>query len=218
VTERDLEALQAAWAALPPNAPGPECTPPEAIWDAVAGNRSEREVQAMLAHSLGCADCSALWRLAHDLRGASERSSAPSAVIPLRRPAPVRWLIGAGALVAALLALMLVPRGGPRETSPVVRGTEVAVLRADPETASVDRAHAVLRWMGAPEGSRYTVVVSTRDLTVLFRKSGLVASQLELPPETLSTVPPGEEIVWRVEAITPGGRRISSGAFLSRLR
>ncbi len=62
------------------------------------------------------------------------------------------------------------------------------------------------------------MVVSKRDLTVLYRKSGLVTSELELPAEALTDVPAGGEIVWRVEAIAPGGRRISSEAFLSRVQ
>jgi hypothetical protein len=219
LTEREIEALRAAWAALPPDAPGPDCAPPEAIWEAVAGNRPAAEVRAMLAHSLGCADCSALWRLARELNSAGQESPAPSpVVVPVRRAPARRWLAGAGALAAAaVLALLLVPRAGLRETTPVVRGTEDAVLRADPATGTLDRAHPVLRWTGAPEGSRYTVVVSTRDLTVLYRRSGLAAPELELPPETLSAIPPGEDVVWRVEAIAAGGRRISSGAFLSRV-
>ena len=58
---------------------------------------------------------------------------------------------------------------------------------------------------------------STRDLTVLYRRSGVVGTELEVPPEALSGVAPGTEVVWRVEAITPGGRRISSEAFVSRV-
>jgi hypothetical protein len=92
------------------------------------------------------------------------------------------------------------------------------VLRADPATSTLDRRHPVLRWTGAPEGSRYTVVVSTRDLTVLYRRSGVVANELELPPDTLSGVAPGGEIFWRIEAIAPGGRRAASEAFVSRVQ
>jgi hypothetical protein len=62
------------------------------------------------------------------------------------------------------------------------------------------------------------VVVSTRDLTVLYRRSGVVATQLELPSGTLAGVPSGAEIVWRVEAIAPGGSRISSETFISRVQ
>jgi hypothetical protein len=220
MSDEELEKLRAAWAALPPGAPGPDCSPSEAIWEAVAGNRPEAEVRAMLTHALGCADCSALWRLARELSSAGQDEAAvrPPEVRALARPARTRWLVGAGTLAAAaVLALLLVPRSGPRETSPVLRGAEDAGLRADATTATIDRQHPVLRWSGAPEGSRYSVVVSTRDLTVLYRKTGIPASEAEIPVEALSAVPAGADIVWRVEAITPGGHRLASGAFLSRV-
>jgi len=171
----------------------------------------------MLAHSIGCADCAALWRLAHELQTTDRAQVSPAPVVPLRSR-NWRWLAGGGALAAAaVLALVLVPRAGQREASPVVRGRDDGLLRQDPAAGTLDRAHPVLRWSGAPEGSRYSVVVSARDLTLLYRKSGLDTPELEIPAEVLTGVPPGGDVVWRVEAIAPGGRRITSGAFLSRL-
>lgn len=67
-------------------------------------------------------------------------------------------------------------------------------------------------------GPRYTVVVSTRDPPVLYRRSGVVATRLDLPSRTLAGVPSGAEIVWRVEGIVPGGSRISSETFVSRVQ
>ena len=126
--------------------------------------------------------------------------------------------MGAGTLAAAaVLAFVLLPRPGTRETSPIVRGGNEPSLRAAPGAELLARSHPVLRWTGAPYGSRYSVVVSTRDLTVLYRKSGLTIPELEIPAEALSGVPAGTDLVWRVEAIAPGGHRLSSGAFLSRL-
>lgn len=175
----------------------------------------------MLAHSIQCPDCSALWRLARELH-VSAGDVAPAAVAevaPLRRMRPARWVAAVGAMAAAAaVALVLLPRGTGRAPDAVVRGTEGTMLRADPATSTLDRRHPVLRWSGAPEGSRYTVVVSTRDLTVLYRRSGVVASELELPPDALSGLPPGGEIVWRIEAIGPGGRRTASEAFVSRVQ
>ena len=37
-------------------------------------------------------------------------------------------------------------------------------------------------------------------------------------PDALSGLPPGGEIVWRIEAIGPGGRRTASEAFVSRVQ
>jgi hypothetical protein len=220
VSDRELDTLRAAWAARSPTSPGPDCPPAEAIWEAVAGGRPESEARTMLAHSIQCPDCSALWRLARDLH-VSAGDVAPAAVaevVPLQRRRPVRWVAAVGALAAAAaLVLVLLPRES-LAPDPVVRGTEATVLRADPATSTLDRRHPVLRWTGAPEGSRYTVVVSTRDLTVLYRRSGVVANELELPPDALSGVAPGGEIFWRIEAIAPGGRRAASEAFVSRVQ
>ncbi len=156
---------------------------------------------------------------AHRQRGlsaAGAEAGAPAPVIPLARFRPARWLAGAGALAAAaVIAFVLLPR--PVETPPTVRGVNEPMLRPAPGAGPLSRTHPVLRWTGAPYGSRYSVVVSTRDLTVLYRKSGLIAPELEIPPEALSGVPARADLVWRVEAIAPGGHRLSSGAFLSRL-
>jgi hypothetical protein len=113
---------------------------------------------------------------------------------------------------------VLLPRTGRHVPTPVARGTDGPVLLADPATRELDRAHPVLRWSGAPEGSRYAVVVSTRDLTVLYRQSGLAQTEVVLPPDALSGIPAGGEFLWRVEASSPGGRHTSSEAFSSHLR
>jgi hypothetical protein len=219
MSEPELETLRAAWAARAPSSPGPGCPAPDAIWEAVAGDRPEAEVRAMLEHSLQCADCSALWRLARELHGAagSLRPTAQGDVVPFRSRS-TRWIAVAGLAAAAALTFVLLPRTGRNVPAPVVRGTDGTVLLADPATRKLDRAHPVLRWSGAPEGSRYTVVVSTRDLTVLYSRSGVAQSELALPPEALSAIPPGGEVVWRVEAIAPGGRHTSSEAFVSQVQ
>ena len=219
MSDRELSSLRDAWATREPRTPGPDCPAAEAIWDAVVGKRPESEVRTMLSHSLECADCSALWRLARELHGAAgDLATAGGDVVPLSRGRPSRWVAVVGALAAAAaVVLVFLPRTAGHRSDPVIRGTEGTTLRADPATATLDRGHPVLRWSGAPEGSRYTVVVSTRDLTVLYRRSGVVGTELELPPEALAGVNPGTEIVWRIEAIAPGGRRISSEAFVSRV-
>ena len=219
MSDQDLDTLRAAWAARAPTAPGPDCPAPDAIWDAVAGHRPEGEVRAMLAHSLQCPDCSALWRLARELHeGAGTlHSTARGDVVPLR-PRPSRWIALAGLAAAAAVTLVLVPRMGRQAPTPVVRGTDGPVLIAAPATRELDRAHPVLRWSGAPEGSRYTVVVSRRDLTILYSRSGVAQSELALPPDALSAIPAGGEVVWRVEAIAPGGRHTSSEAFVSQVQ
>jgi hypothetical protein len=220
MTDAELESLRAAWAALPPSERPSGCSSTDDIWEAVAGHRTEEVVRGLLAHSVACADCSALWRLAHELAAAAGIPEAAAAEGSPRRPSPWpgRWVAGAAALAAAaVLAVALLPRLAGRHEPPVVRGAEAEMLRAAAGSRTLGRAHPVLRWTGAPEGSRYAVTVSTSDLTVLYRRSGLTVPELELPPGALSGVPPGGEVVWRVEAMLPDGRRMTSGAFLTRV-
>src|SRR5262249_13180892 len=97
MSDTELETLRAAWAARAPTSPGPECPAPDAIWEAVAGDRPEAEVRAMIEHSLQCADCSALWRLARELHGAAGtlRPTPQGDVVPFRSRS-TRWIAVAG--------------------------------------------------------------------------------------------------------------------------
>jgi hypothetical protein len=218
MSDAELEQLRTAWAALPPGGRLSGCAPPEEIWEAVLGQRDEAQVRALLEHSVRCSDCAALWRLAHELGGAAlALEASPAAPATLRR-LPRRWAVAGGALAAAaLLAGVLWPRASVAPEGPVLRGGDAEALRSVLDNLPLKRAHPVLRWTGAPEGSRYTATVSTRDLTVLFRASGLAAPEVELPPAALSSLAPGAEVVWRVEATLPDGRRLSSGAILTRV-
>jgi hypothetical protein len=218
MSDAELEMLRAAWASIPPGNRLPGCAPPEEIWEAVLGQRSEAQARVLLEHSVGCSDCAALWRLAHELSAAADAvEPKPSSAEPARRSL-VRWAAPAGALAAAaLLAVVLWPRLSVPPEGPVLRGSESEGLRSEGGDVPLERAHPVLRWTGAPEGSRYTVTVSRRDLTVLYWASGLASPQVELPPAALSALPPGAEVVWRVEANLPDGRHLTSGAFLRRV-
>jgi hypothetical protein len=216
MSEPDNEQLREMWAALPGGEPVPGCAPPEEIWTAVQGEASQAQVRALLQHSLLCAECATLWRLARELSAV-----APAASLPVSLQAWTtgrRWLLGGGALAAAaILAVAFWPVAAPRQDSVVLRGNESAALRPVPGEEVLQRAHPILRWTGAPAGSRYGVSVSTQDLTMLYRASGLSTPEVELPAAALAPLPPGATVVWRVEATLPDGRVLKSTAFLSRL-
>ena len=221
MTEGELERLRAAWASLPPSERTPGCAPPEEIWAAAQGDYAGERARTLLEHAIGCADCATLWRLARELSaapgaaGASERSdAAPAQLFPFRRPLAV----GAGLLAAAAVLFVLVPRLSPPRRPPAeLRGTGGAELRMAPGSESVFRNRAILRWTGAPPGSRYAITVSTSDLTVLFRASGFTATEVEVPTSAFAALPTGSQVLWRIEAILPDGSRLSSPAFLTRV-
>ncbi len=213
MSDEELEGLRATWAELPRGEPLPGCAAPEEIWEAVQGECPEARLSALLQHSITCSDCATLWRLARALDEAARPAVAP---LPLR-PRRAVWLAAAGALAAAaVLAVALWP-GPPRQDSAALRGSEAALLKPTAGEDVLPRAHPVLRWTGAPEGSHYSVSVSTEDLTMLYRTSGLSTAEVELPPAALGGVPAGGTVVWRVEATLPDGRVVKSMAFLSRL-
>ena len=216
----ELERLRGAWASLAHDEGSVGCASPDQIWEAVAGRLPEEQVRDLLSHSLTCADCSALWRLAREMASAAgETGTLAPQVEPVPFHRRARGLLGAGALAAAAIAaLAIVPRLAARQEAPVIRGPEESVLQPDPSTLSLDRNRPILRWSGAPEGSRYAVTVSTPDLTVLVQRNGLLSPELELPEKALLSVAPDSQVVWRVEAILPDGRRITSRAFLSRVK
>ena len=223
MTDAELERLRSAWAAMPPSERGAGCAPPDEIWAAVQGERSDDRARTLIEHAIGCADCATLWRLARELSvapataGAEERPTpvpAPARVLPFRRP----LVVGAGLLAAAAVLLVLVPRVSPPGGPPAeLRGTGGAELRMAPGTESVFRNRATLRWTGAPPGSRYAITVSTPDLTILFRATGLTATEVVVPADALAAVPSGSQVLWRIEAILPDGTRLASPAFMSRI-
>jgi hypothetical protein len=221
--DAELERLRTAWASLPPSERGPGCAPPEEIWAAVQGEHPGERARTLIEHAVGCADCATLWRLARELSAAPADADAPERSLAAQKPARVlpfrrAVAVGAGLLAAAVVAFVLVPRLSPPAGPPAeLRGTGGAELRMAPGTESVFRNRATLRWTGAPPGSRYAITVSTSDLTVLFRASGLTATEVEVPATALAGVPVGSQVLWRIEAILPDGTRLASPAFLTRI-
>jgi hypothetical protein len=206
--------LRASWLSLH-GEPLSGCAPPLEIWEAVQGHGNEADVRALLEHSVACADCATLWRLARELTTAPGEVSTPFPLWShLWRP---RWVASGVALaaVAAVFAFSFAPRLARRDAT-VVRGSESEALSPAGKVV-LERAHPVLRWTGAPDGSRYAVTVSTSDLTILFRATDLLNPELELPSGVVAAVPAGGTVVWRVEATLVDGRRLRSKAFLSRL-
>ena len=57
MTDAELERLRSAWAAMPPSERGAGCAPPDEIWAAVQGERSDDRARMLIEHAIGCADC-----------------------------------------------------------------------------------------------------------------------------------------------------------------
>ena len=75
-----------------------------------------------------------------------------------------------------------------------------------------------LRWTPAPAGSRYDVRVTTEDLRVIATANDLVAAEFALEPGQLAGLVPGSRVLWQVDAVLPGGARVSSPTFVVTVR
>jgi hypothetical protein len=102
-----------------------------------------------------------------------------------------------------------------RESPPVtLRSGQEAAIRSLLEPGQrLSRDGFVLRWSGAPEGSTYTVQVVTANLDSLDEARGLAAAEYRVPPEKLSGLPAGAQVLWRVEARGPDGAHLDSATF-----
>jgi hypothetical protein len=192
-------------------AAGSGCVAAAQLLDAARGELPPEEARAVLSHAVGCGACGACLRVARELL--RELGEAPA-----QEPAVRRWHLPAlGAALAAAAAIALIPwsRRSP-PLPPATRAVEEAPLHALSAEA-LPRARFVLRWTAAGEGARYSLTVTTRDLSLVHERTGLAATEDVVPETALKNLPAGALLGWTVEALLPGGKRISSPAFLVRL-
>lgn len=211
------EAFQARTGGPPP---GTACPDPGRIYDAARGALLPGETREVVEHLALCPDCAEAWRLAvafEEEAGAAEEP-APVTARPAWRP---RLVAVAATLVAAALAaglwwsVVTVP-----EQAPIYRAAgEAEIVSLLPEGQPLDREAPVLRWRlepeAVPEGTTYDVLVSTEALEPVAEATELEEPRYELLEEALADLTAGARLLWRVEATTPDGRRISSPTFVT---
>lgn len=213
------EDLGSAFASLSVSAvAGPDCPPPEAIWDAVTGAASPVRAAEIVEHTSRCFACAEAWRLAREL---GARPVAGSGALPARRgflgAGPGRWTaLAAMAVLAAGLGFFVVLR---RAAPPIVMraGEEAAIHSLVPESTPLSREDCILRWSAPAAGARYTVRVGTEDLSPVALVERLELAEYSIPAKDLEKIPSGSVIVWQVEAVLPDGRRVASPGFRNRL-
>lgn len=213
------EAFQARTGGPPP---GTACPEPGRIYDAARGALPPHEIREVVEHLALCPDCAEAWRLAaafEDEAGAGEEPVSVRA----RSPWYLRPVAAAATLVLAALAaglwwtVVTVP-----DEPPVYRAAgEAEIVSLLSEGEPLRRNEAVLRWRlgqdGAPEGTTYDLVVSGEDLQPLAEADELGEPSYQVPTEALESLPPGAQILWRVEAHLPDGRSARSPTFTTPL-
>ena len=169
----------------------------------------------LLLHLGECGACAAAWRVAREM---ARDSAAGAEVSPHRgawRSARLRWGAAAALLIAA--AALGVPFTGPWTTEPPVyraqEGYRLAPAGEDGET--LPRDSFVLLWTPGPAGSTYDVRVTSAELDLLARGSGLEQARFQVPEAALVELPSGARVFWQVTAHLPDGRRVDSASFLA---
>ena len=202
---------------------GTACPEPGRIFDAARRALPPGETREMVEHLAVCPDCAEAWRLAAAFEEEGRSGEAPASAAS-RSPWYLRPVAAAAALVLAALAaglwwtVVTVP-----EEAPVYRAAgELEIRSLLPEGEPLARDAAVLRWRlggdGAPEGTTYDLLVSTSDLALVAEVGDFEEPQYELEDEALANLPSGAELLWRVEATTPDGRRITSPTFVTPIQ
>lgn len=195
----------------------PETHPsPERIYDAVRGKLPPAELRAIVEHLAECPDCAEEWRLAVAFE---EEGGASAPAVPSQRGFP-RLVAVAATVLVALLGVGLWWTTFRAPEAPVYRAAgdaEIVSLLAEGDP--LDRDEPVLRWeVAEPEaadGTTYDLLVTTADLEMVAEASDLPEPRYEIPSEALAELPPGTGLLWRVEALSPDGSRVTSPTFVT---
>lgn len=213
-----IEELARAWSAadaaeLAASAPAGDA---ERIWRAAAGEASGDEVRRVVLEAATEPATALALRLARELgAGAEADAAALEAAAPPPSTRPLWRLWPAAAAVAVVLAAVVGLRWlAPGPTPPPAwRTGETAAALIDPgeEGAVKSRRAFTLRWRAdlLPE-ARYTVRVTTSDLTPVHEAVDLEVPEATVPESALAAFPAGTTLYWQVEARTPDGRLFTS--------
>lgn len=186
---------------------------PARIWAAAAGELSAEETAAIVDRMAVDPTLAEEWRLAREL------GAAPDAEViqfPRWRSVGIGLALAAALLLGVRAALPTDPIGpDPAEFRD---GEDVTITSALEADDALPRDAFTLRWAGAPEGSRYSLRVSTADLTAVDSVRGLDAPTWTIPAEKLVGLADGDALLWQVAVQLPDGGAARSATFTTRLR
>jgi hypothetical protein len=211
----DVARLRQAFAALRDDGTS-EPVDSERIFEALHGDLSADERQAVVEQLLTSPAAAESWRLARELAPEPGADARVERTLDARRPAAWRWMSAAAAvLVAAGLGWQITQwRAGDE---PVYRSVDPrAIASALPAGSEISRAQPVLRWTGI-DGARYRVRVLDADLQLLEESPETSAREYALSPDSLARIPPAGQFLWQVEARIPGEVIVTSPTFMNRV-
>jgi hypothetical protein len=187
------------------------------LWLAVSGELPPDDRRELVDRMASDAACAEAWRVAHELWQASQ-AHAGGLIGPDRI---VRWpsnwlLVAATFLIATTIGVASLLKGPPADEFRASPGYIVSSL-VQAETP-LPRDAFRLQWTPAPEGARYQVRVTTEDLQVLATAADLSVAELIVQPAALARVSNGATVFWQVDVLLPTGERMTSPAFVARVR
>lgn len=194
---------------------------PERIWAAVHGELAPEECVTIIDRLHKDPALALEWRLALALREGESKAASRAA------NGGRYWVIGALALAAASVLLIVLPRDGstPRssgvevDSGQTLREAELdAAIQSELVEPSLPAAAFELRWTAVPGALRYELQVTTQALDPVFTARDLSDNRALVPASELELLAPGTELIWRVTAVMPDGQRRSSPALSVSLR
>lgn len=215
----DLERLRAAMAAAPVEPGAAADVAPDAgrIFDAVHGELSDTERQALVDQLWRDPDAAEAWRLARELEPPVPASTRLTTSGGSGRGAPWRGMgLAAGLALAVGVAWQLAPW---RSTdSPVYRSSERSEIASLlPQGTPLSRTAPTLRWTPI-DGAQYRVRVLTADLQPLVEAERLTVAEYTLPAAVVAGLPANAPLLWQVEAVRAGAATVVSPTFSLQLQ
>jgi hypothetical protein len=187
------------------------------IWLAVSGELPAGDRRGLVDRMASDAACAEAWRAAHELWQASQ-AHAGVMVAPDRMGRwPSRWLLAAATfLIATSIGVVSLLDKPPADEFRASPGYIVSSL-VQAETP-LPRDGFRLQWTPGPEGARYRIRVTTEDLQVLATASDLTVAEFIVQPTALARLSNGSSVFWQVDVLLATGERMTSPAFVARVR
>ena len=212
---------------------------PETLWAVMRGKADSDAVAEIVERLRDDPDLREEWALAQSFADAAEREETETetgmnvvarAVEPEEsdgaEPAPAAnagsyrtWLMVAAVAAAVLLAVLLTRKDpidyqdDPRQ----MRDGDADGIKSL-VTETLPRSSPLLRWSTVENARHYKLSVTTQSLKPVFERAGLTATELEIPADSLASVPVGAKLLWRVEASMPDGTKRRSTTFTVELQ
>jgi hypothetical protein len=186
----------------------------ERIWQAVSGTLEIEQRRDLIDRMATDPALAQAWRVAHELERARQGQSTLTVAPP--RPWMRMALMGMAATLILAAGIRLYVDRTPAD---VYRAGAALVVESQiASDAALPRDAFVLRWKAGPDGSRYSVRVTTEDLTLLTTATDITSPEFTVPGDSLSPLASGTRVLWQVVMSVPSGETISSQTFVVRIQ